>query len=193
VANRYLGAFRSGELKLRGIDLRRSDTPPLVAEAQQRMVEVLARADDLAEFAARIPAVVEIFVEYAWRLREGQVRLDDLTIKRTVSKEAGEYKGNSQIGLASRQMAERGAAVHPGERVRYVISDADAPNAEARVRATPFLAPDTPYDTGKYLELLCRAVETLLWHHGYDCRRLEALLAERGVVSDGSPGMQRRV
>jgi len=185
VANRYLGAFRSGELKLRGIDLRRSDTPPLVAEAQQRMVEVLARADDLTGFAARIPEVLEIFVEYAWRLREGQVRMEDLTIKRTVSKEAGEYKTNSQIGVASRQMADRGVAVYPGERVRYVISDADAGNVEARVRAIPFLAPDTPYDTGKYLELLCRAVETLLWHHGYDCRRLLHILAERGAVPGG--------
>ncbi len=181
VANRYLGAFRNGELKLRGIDLRRSDTPPLVAEAQQRMVEVLAQAKDLAGFAARIPQVLEIFLEYAWRLREGQVRLEELTIKRTVSKEATEYKGNSQIGLASRQMAARGVAVHPGERVRYVISDADAPNAEARVRAAPFLAPDTPYDTGQYRELLCKAAETLLWHHGYGCQRLRDFLSERGV------------
>jgi hypothetical protein len=30
--------------------------------------------------------------------------------------------------------------------------------------------------------LLCRAAETLLWHHGYDCQRLQAILAERGVV-----------
>ena len=186
VANRYLGAFRSGELKIRGIDLRRSDTPPLVAEAQQRMAEILAQADDLAGFAARIPKVLEVFVEYAWRLREGQVRPEDLTVKRTVSKEASEYKGNSQVGLASRQMADRGVAVHPGERVRYIISDADAPNAEARVRAIPFVAPDTPYDTGKYLELLYRAVETLLWHHGYDCRRLQALLVERGIVAKAS-------
>jgi len=185
VANRYLGAFRSGELKLRGIDLRRSDTPPLVAEAQQRMVEALARAEDLAGFAARIPEVLKIFVEYAWRLREGQVRMADLTIRRTVSKEAGEYKGNSQVGLASRQMADRGVPVHPGERVRYIISDAEAGNAEARVRAIPFLAPDTPYDTGTYLTLLCRAVETLLWHHGYDCRRLLRILAERGVIPTG--------
>jgi len=182
VANRYLGAFRSGELKLRGIDLRRSDTPPLVAEAQQRMVEVLGEADDLAGFAARIPRVLEIFEEYAWRLREGQVRLEALTIRRTVSKEAHQYKTNSQVGLASRQLANRGVAVRPGERVRYVISDADAPDAASRVQALPLLGPDTAYDTGKYLELLCRAAETLLWHHGYDCRKLEDLLAERGVI-----------
>ena len=191
VANRYLGAFRSGEVKVRGIDLRRSDTPPLVAEAQQRMVEILAQADDLAGFAARIPDVLEVFVEYAWRLSEGQVRLTDLTIKRTVSKEAREYKTNSQIGLASRQMADRGVAIHPGERVRYVISDAAAPNAEARVRAFPLVAADTPYDTGKYLELLCKAAETLLWHHGHDCRRLLDLLAARGVVPDRPPAAGR--
>jgi DNA polymerase-2 len=193
VANRYLGAFRSGELKVRGIDLRRSDTPPLVAEAQQRMAEILAQADDLAGFAARIPKVLEVFVEYAWRLREGQVRLEALTIRRTVSKNADEYKTNSQIGLASRQMADRGVAVHPGERVRYVISDAAAPNAAARVRAFPLVAADTPYDTGKYLELLCKAVETLLWHQGYDCPRLLDLLAERSVVADRSrPGEAAR-
>ena len=176
VANRYLGAFRGGAQKLRGIDLRRSDTPALVAEAQQRMVDVLAEADDLAGFAARIPRVLEVLVEYAWRLREGQVRLEELTIKRTVSKEACEYKTNSQVGLASRQMAACGAAVHPGERVRYVVSDAHAGDVEGRVRVSPLLTPDTPYDTEQYLELLCRAAETLLWHHGYDCRRLRAFL-----------------
>ena len=185
VANRYLGAFRSGELKLRGIDLRRSDTPPLVSQAQQRMVEILGAADGLAGYAARIPDILDLFVEYAWRLREGQVRLDDLVIRRTVSKAAGDYKTNSQIGLASRQMAARGVAVHPGERVRYVISDADAPDVEARVQAIPFAGPDTPYDTGKYMELLCRAVETLLWHHGYTVKRLQEVLARQGLGVGG--------
>jgi DNA polymerase-2 len=183
VANRYLGTFRSGILKVRGIDMRRSDTPPLVAEAQQRMLEILAEADNLAGYAARIPRVLEVLAEYAWRLAEGQVRLDDLTIKRTVSKEATEYKTNSQVGLASRQMAACGAAVHPGERLRYVISDAHAGNAEERVRAAPLLAPDTPYDTDSYLVLLCRAAETLLWHHGYDVPRLLGFLEARGVSS----------
>ncbi|MFA5028191.1 MAG: DNA polymerase domain-containing protein [Candidatus Methylomirabilota bacterium] len=187
VANRYLGAFRSGTLKLRGIDLRRADTPPLVAEAQQRMVEVLGEAEDLAGFAARIPQVLEIFAEYAWRLREGQVRLEALAVERTASKEAHQYATNSQVGLASRQLADRGILIHPGERIRYVIRDADAPDARSRVGAVPLLAPDTPYDTGKYLELLCRAAETLLWHHGYTWKRLEAFLEERGVRGETHP------
>jgi DNA polymerase elongation subunit (family B) len=69
-------------------------------------------------------------------------------------------------------------AVRPGERIRYVISDAAAAAKGDRVRAVPLLSPDTPYDTDKYTELLCKAAETLLWHHGYDWRRLRAFLAE---------------
>ena len=37
---------------------------------------------------------------------------------------------------------------------------------------------------GKFLELLCRAVETLLWHHGYDSRRLLRILAEQGIIPE---------
>jgi DNA polymerase II len=178
VANRYFGVFAGGAQKVRGIDLRRSDTPPLVAEAQQRMLDVLAGAEDAASFAARIPEALEVLAAYAWRLREGSLRLDDLVIRRTASKAAADYKTNSQIGLASKQLAARGVLVRPGERVRYLISDADSRAADARVRAVPLASPDTPYDTGTYTELLCRAAETLLWHHGYDVTQLRAFLAE---------------
>lgn len=145
------------------------------------MLDVLAQAEDLAGFAAHLPEVLDILTAYAWRLREGQVRGEELTIKRAVSKEAEAYKGNSQIAVASRQMAASGVAVHPGERIRYVISEGTSSHPDSRVCALPLMAPDTPYDTEKYLELLCRAAETLLWHHGYDLKRLRAVLAERGV------------
>lgn len=184
VANRYFGAFRSGELKARGIDLRRADTPPLVAEAQRRMLECLAEAQELAGFAGRIPAVLELLVEYAWRLREGRLPQASLVIRRTASKEAGRYRTNSQIALASRQLADRGAPVRPGERVQYLISHAAAPDPASRVTAFPLCRPDTPYDTATYLDLLCRAAETLLWHHGYTRQRLREHLEAAG----GGPG-----
>lgn len=183
VANRYFGVFETGVQKVRGIDLRRSDTPPLVAEAQQRMLDILAEARDFAGYAARIPRALEVLLEYAWRLREGGLCLDDLVIKRTASKEAEDYAGNSQIGLASRQLAARGVRVRPGERIRYVISDAATVVVDERVRAVPLATPETPYDAEKYTEFLCKAAETLLWHHGYDGERLRALLREGGGIT----------
>ena len=181
VAHRYFGAFNDGKLKIRGIELRRSDTPPLVGEAQQRMLDVLAKADNLTQCVACIPGVLEILSEYAWRVHEGQVDFEDLTIKRTVSKASDKYKGNSQIGIASRQMASCGVAVRPGERIRYVISDESSADPFSRVCAVSLIAPETSYDTKKYIELLCRAAETVLWHHGYDAKRLRSILAGRGV------------
>ena len=50
VANRYFGIFKNGKIKARGLSFRRSDTPPLIQEAQVRMVEVLAEAKDVEEY-----------------------------------------------------------------------------------------------------------------------------------------------
>jgi DNA polymerase-2 len=36
VANRYFGVFQSGEIKVRGIELRRHDTPDFIKELQQQ-------------------------------------------------------------------------------------------------------------------------------------------------------------
>ena len=86
VVNRYLGAFAGGATKVRGIDLRRSDTPPLVAEAQRRMIAILAEAPDAAGYRARVPAVLDVLVETALRLWDGRVPAEELAITKTVSK-----------------------------------------------------------------------------------------------------------
>ncbi|MGC8937108.1 MAG: DNA polymerase domain-containing protein, partial [Candidatus Methanomethylicaceae archaeon] len=49
VLNRYYGVFDDGRLKMRGIEARRADTPPLIAEAQKAMISKLAPARDLHE------------------------------------------------------------------------------------------------------------------------------------------------
>jgi DNA polymerase-2 len=43
VPNRYFGVFQNGEIKARGIEVRRHDTPPFVAETQMQILEMLAK------------------------------------------------------------------------------------------------------------------------------------------------------
>jgi DNA polymerase-2 len=162
VPNRFVGAFRGGDLKIRGIEQRRSDTPAFVREAQEAMLEILACADGAAGFRAAVPAVLEVLAEAAARLREGRVPVEALTIAKTVSQEAGAYRTGSLVALASRQMAAAGVPVHPGEQVHYVITGFDKQNAGERVRALPLLTPDLTYDGAKYLEMLLEAAATLL-------------------------------
>ncbi|MGH7377390.1 MAG: DNA polymerase domain-containing protein, partial [Candidatus Methylomirabilales bacterium] len=162
VPNRFVGAFCGGGLKIRGIEQRRSDTPAFVREAQEAMLEILARADGAAGFRAAVPAVLEVLAKAAARLQEGRVPVEALTISKTVSQEAGEYRTGSLVALASRQMAAAGVPVHPGEQVRYVITGFDKQNAGERIRALPLLTPDLTYDAAKYIEMLLEAAATLL-------------------------------
>ena len=51
--NRYYGLFESGKLKLRGIELRKHDTPEFIRKAQSGMLDVLSKGDDSAGFRER--------------------------------------------------------------------------------------------------------------------------------------------
>ncbi len=46
VPNRYFGVFQNGEIKARGIEVRRHDTPPFVAETQMQILEMLVNIFD---------------------------------------------------------------------------------------------------------------------------------------------------
>ena len=59
--NRYYGLFENGEMKIRGLELRRSDMPQLISDAQMDMLKVMARANDIAELLALIPEVIRGF------------------------------------------------------------------------------------------------------------------------------------
>jgi len=54
VLNRYYGTMENGKIKVRGLEVRRRDTPPFVYSAQIRMLEVLADAKNSTEFRAKI-------------------------------------------------------------------------------------------------------------------------------------------
>jgi DNA polymerase elongation subunit (family B) len=69
-----------------------------------------------------------------------------------------------------------GIEIHPGEKVRYVIKDAESKEKAERVRPFPLVGPDDTYDVKKYLEMLVKATEELLIHFGYDAKRLRKKL-----------------
>jgi DNA polymerase elongation subunit (family B) len=88
VLNRYYGVFDDGRVKMRGIEARRADTPPLIAEAQKAMIEhACIQARDLEEFMERIPeALINAATIRACRLIEGKVDVGELTITKRLSK-----------------------------------------------------------------------------------------------------------
>jgi DNA polymerase-2 len=172
VANRYFGLFKSGKIKARGLSFRRSDMPPLIREAQIRMIEVLAEAKNIDDYRSKIPKILDLLLEYSLMLKDGQAKKEDLVIGKTISQEPNAYKVDSLTALAAQQLEDVGIPIHPGEKVRYVIKDALSKDKAERVRPFPLVSPDDTYDVKKYLEMLVKATEEILIHFGYDVKRL---------------------
>ena len=176
VANRYFGLFENGKLKARGLAFRRGDTPPLVQEAQLRMLEVLAETRNAEEYHSKIPKILDLLLDYSLVLKNGQARSESLAIRRTISQEPNDYKVDSPIALAAQQLEDSGIPIHPGEKVSYIIKDARSRNKSERVKPFPLVGPDDTYDAEKYQEMLAKATEEVLIHCGYDRKRLKKII-----------------
>jgi DNA polymerase-2 len=176
VANRYFGLFKNGKIKARGLSFRRSDMPPLIREAQIRMIEVLTEAKNIEDYRSKIPKILDLLLEYSLMLKDGQTKKEDLVIGKTISQEPNAYKVDSLTALAAQQLEDFGIPIHPGEKVRYVIKDALSKDRAERVRPFPLVGPDDTYDVKKYLEMLAKATEEILIHFGYDVKRLTEMV-----------------
>jgi DNA polymerase-2 len=184
VANRYFGLFKNGKIKARGLSFRRSDIPPLIQEAQIRMLEVLAETKNIKDFQSKIPEILDLLLEYGLKLKEGQAKQEELVIGKRISQEPNAYKVDSLTALAAQQLEDFGIAIHPGEKVRYVIKDAGSNDKAGRVRPFPLVGPDDTYDVKKYQEMLVKATEELLIHIGYDAKRLKKMIDNPFSLND---------
>lgn len=160
--NRYYGLLQNGELKLRGIELRRHDTPPFINRVQEAMLRVLSRANDAKEFLEKIPDAVETLRRGAKQLRDGLVPLEDLVMTKMVTRKLHEYVVMSNTVAALKQMESSGFSVEPGEYVRYVILNQKSKDPLRKVRVAEFIEGDEQPDMETYTKLLCRTGETLL-------------------------------
>jgi len=184
--NRYYGALEDGTVKVRGIELRRRDTPDFLRWAQQDMIDLLARADDPDEFAAMAPRALEALRARADQLRAGDVPPDALLFTTSPSKELDEYQQMNVSAAALHQLREEGVADRPGRAVQYLVSDASSSDWRRKVLIRERLDLFEGYDLAHYLKVLARAGEALLSPLGYDEARVMAALD--GQRQDVLPG-----
>ncbi|MBI4714564.1 MAG: hypothetical protein HY760_01220 [Nitrospirae bacterium] len=162
VSNRYVGVFRNGKIKVRGIEMRRRDTPSFIARAQEAIIEVLARAESPAELKRYLPEALEVLRGYAAELMEGRVPPEELAITKHLTQRPEEYTRAGDTAIVAQSLLSRGIRLAPGEGVQMVITSAGDRDPASRVRPLTLNAVDPGYDREKYLELLMRAAETVL-------------------------------
>jgi DNA polymerase elongation subunit (family B) len=173
VPNRFAGRFLHGETKVRGIALRRSDTPPLAASLQRSMLEAMGEARDPASLRALLPGLEAAVEEAVRELREGRVPVESLAVSRRLSKAPDQYVANTAAAAVARELCGRGVALQPGSKIRYLLTSDGSPKGgkggRPRSPALPggrsmgFLDGSESPDLSKYEELLREAAEELLW------------------------------
>jgi len=172
VLNRYYGVFQDGTIKVRGIDLRRHDTPEIVRNCQNDMLEVLWKADNSQEFETLIPQAIEVLKNYALRLREGHVPIEQLVIAKNLSKNPDEYTHQVPQAIAARHLIKEGGTVHAGQQINYVLTQDVSKKSEISA-LPPELAAENDYDPEKYVDLLISSAVNLLLPFGYDIKSLK--------------------
>jgi DNA polymerase elongation subunit (family B) len=161
VLNRYFGAYHNGDLKVRGIEARRHDTPPAFSKCQMEILRTLAEADSVAEARTKIPECVGTFLRYAEALSKREIPTSELAFRTNLSKAPEEYTTMTVQHAAVKQLVAEGAALHAGEGIRYVITDYKGKDSK---RAIPLDVVDnkTKYDSERYITLLAETCSSVL-------------------------------
>ncbi len=166
VPNQFVALFDHGAMKIRGIEIRRSDAPFLVKRAQAEVLHCLSEARTLAGLRERIPQALEIVRTSRRYLHDCHATVEELAITKSLSKEPQAYCHQTLSMIAAQELLARGVSLRAGDRIHYVITDADAIYPADRARAVAGLDGAWSYDVSAYDNLLLRAALVLLTPFG---------------------------
>jgi DNA polymerase elongation subunit (family B) len=101
VPTRYFGCFeKNNEMKVRGIEYRRHDTPIYFKKCQELILKELSKCDtelELSEFARK--QGIQMFNEFAKQIEDHDVPPLELLITRRLSKSLSDYFSRRQLSV----------------------------------------------------------------------------------------------
>lgn len=158
VANRYFGANKDGEIKIRGIETRRHDTPSFFKQCQTDILNLFAKCKTVSEIKESIKEAKSIQNTYDKRLFRHDLHIDDLVFTNRVRRGTDQHKSNTIQADAINQLKWEGKKIEPGQKIHYVLSDY---SRKLSHRVVPIeLA--KKYDAKKYSKLLDKCCKSIL-------------------------------
>jgi len=158
--NRYYGRTVEDRYVYRGIELRRSNSPPYVAEAQRRATVALLSHGTVEEVCTvGVDAAVAVIEEACRRLRRGTVPEEELWATTVLRRSPSEYRAKLPHVAAAEAMEMQRMRMEARTPVGFVYADAGHPNRFRRVRPAGIRG---RVDTEKYVELVREAGRSVL-------------------------------
>jgi DNA polymerase, archaea type len=163
VPTRYFGCFeKNNEIKVRGIEYRRHDTPIYFKKCQEMILKELSKCDTELELreVARTKGI-QMFNDFARQIEDHQIPALELLITRRLSRNLSDYFSKRQLSVnAALKLEERGLQLKAGQSVSYIITKYKTAGMD---RALPEeLAEYAEYDSRRYVELLADTCATVL-------------------------------
>ncbi len=162
VANRYFGVFQDGSIKVRGIDARRRDSTPFVAETQMHLLEMLTSKESPE---AALPDAVAYLQKRIRALHQGDIGLSELLVRQRLGRKLEAYRTPSAAARAVMQLKAAGKELRPGQRVPFLYT-LGKPGVFAWDR--PQKPNPRSVDVARYQRLLLRAASIVLEAWGLD-------------------------
>ena len=157
VPNRYFGVLNNGEVKYRGIEARRRDTPFWVKKIQLEVLSCMAKAKSLDDVPEYLLEISEMLNQAKRDLRNGHVPLEELVIMQILSRAVEGYTTPSPAARAAKQLQTSGNEVAPGQFMRFVFV-----RGKERVRVWELGVDTRMIDVKRYYAMLDRAVSCLV-------------------------------
>ncbi|MEM2067553.1 MAG: DNA polymerase domain-containing protein [Nitrososphaerota archaeon] len=156
---RYFGLTYEGVVEARGIELRRSDTPPIVREFQERLIKTVLSFESVEEVLSDgVEEGVRLLEEYEGLIDSG-LGVEELEIRRTLGRSPEEYSRGLAQAIAAIQLQALGMRVEKGSGVGFIYTSRSHSNPHVRVRASQLFK--GRYDKEYYRAYLRRAAGTV--------------------------------
>jgi DNA polymerase-2 len=157
VPNRFFAVGEDGEVKVRGLECRRHDTPPLLNQMQHEVLSILAEAHDHESYLQKLIVARMVLAGYEERLASGDVEIKDLVVSKRITREPRDYQKAGATAIAAQQLFGSGVKLRPGQNIEYIITDSESAVPNDRVRAFALWEGWFGYDRKKYAAMLREA------------------------------------
>ena len=146
--NRYFGLKYDGSYKVRGIGIRRSDSPPLVIKAQEDVLSLLEKLEPGHNNRSIYSRYLELKNYYTSNL--GKFQKSDFSLTLRPSKYYSDYMVGNIQKASMESLMENGVEIMPGQSMDVIIND-------SQKKVVNFS--DQPVDRKFYTKMLLRNFE----------------------------------
>jgi DNA polymerase-2 len=171
----YYGVTHEGRLVVRGVEIRRHDTPKFIKKFQTELLSALFDCENVEEIINKgYENALLLVTEAIDKIMIGgeDVNQNDLIIHKILGQDIIKYKSLfPHVSAAIQSSNNEDKLPSKGDTIKYIYTNSQHKNPLCRVASIDYtngIGRKLDYDKEKYKEMLLDAAETILGYFGFD-------------------------